>query len=193
MKVFFQANSEVSEELKKYYQEIFAILENNGVAFFSNLKPERAEKAGLFIFNQIDAVIIEGTKLNSESAYILALALSQKKPILYLVAKGTALDEEVKKLADDKKISKYFSFHYYHEKSLKKYLTDFIESIGAVGSFKELAAVKFTLRLTPRIERYLAWKIANTKMSKADYMRVLLSKLMEEDDQYKKFLKVGEE
>ncbi len=189
MKIFFQANLTVPEELKQRFQKIINILEKNGVNYFSNLQPEKFAKAEIFIFNQINAVIIEGSKLNPESSYILALALSQKKPILYLVAKGTLLEEEIKKLTNDKKLANCFYFHFYNENNLEKILSDFIDLIGAGDVRREVANIKFTLRLTPRMERYLAWKVTHTKMKKADYLRVLLNQLIENDEEYKNYLK----
>lgn len=193
MKIFFQANSDASEELKLKYQKIINILIKNGVNYYSNLQPERFEKADIFIFNQIDAVIIEGTRINSEASYILALALSQKKPIMFLVNRGTILEEGIRKLSDDKKLANIFYFHFYNDNNLEKTLANFIDLIGAGDARREIANIKFTLRMTPRIERYLAWKVTNTKIKKADYLRVLLSQLIENDEEYKKYLKAGKE
>lgn len=192
MKIFFQANLSAFKELGNKYQQIVKILEKNGVSYFSNLQPERAEKSEIYIFNQIEAVIIEGTRLNSEASYILALALSQKKPVLFLVSKGTPLNEEINKLTKDKKLSSNFKFYFYNENNLEKILSKFIDLIGAGDSRKELASIKFTLRLTPKMERYLSWKITNTKMKKADYLRQLLTNITDKDEDYKEFLKAGE-
>jgi len=189
MKIFFQANPNSPEELKQRFQRIINILEKNGVNYFSNLQPEKFAKAEIFIFNQIDAVIIEGSKLNPEANYILALALSQKKPIMFLVNRGTILDEGIRKLSDDKKLANIFYFHFYNDNNLEKILANFIDLIGAGDARREIANIKFTLRMTPRIERYLAWKVTHTKMKKADYLRVLLNQLIENDEEYKNYLK----
>jgi hypothetical protein len=192
MKIFFQANLSALKELGNKYQQIIRILEKNGVSYFSNLQPERAEKSDIYIFNQIEAIIIEGTKLNQEASYILALALSQKKPVLFLVSKGTLLNEKINKLTKDKKLSGYFKLYFYNENNLEKILSRFIDLIGVGDSRKELASIKFTLRLTPKMERYLSWRITNTKMRKADYLRLLLSNIIGKDEDYRKFLKGGE-
>lgn len=189
MKVFFQANSNAPEELKQKYQQIINLLETNGVNYYSNLMPEQIAKADIYIFNQIDAIIIEGTKLNPEANYILALALSQKKPILFLINRGTIIEEEIKKLIKDKKLANYFFFYFYHDKNLIKIITSFIDLLGASEAEREVPSIKFTLRLTPRMERYLSWKITNTKKKKADYLRVVLNQLIDKDQDYINFIK----
>lgn len=47
--------------------------------------------------------------------------------------------------------------------------------------------IKFTLRITPRIEKYLSWKIQNTDRTKADYLREEVERLIDEDDEFEKF------
>lgn len=189
MKIFFQANSNVQDDLKQRYQQMINLLETNGVNYYSNLLPEEIAKADIFIFNQIDAIIIEGTKLNSEANYILALALSQKKPILFLVNRGTIIEEEIKKLTKDKKLANFFYFYYYNEKNLVKIISSFIDLLGASEAEREVPSIKFTLRLTPRMERYLSWKITNTKKKKADYLRVVLNQLIDNDQDYINYIK----
>ena len=46
---------------------------------------------------------------------------------------------------------------------------------------------KFTLRLTPEIDQYLSYKVANTTISKANYVRKVLEDLMAQDRDYHKF------
>lgn len=188
MKIFFQANPNVAEELKVKYQQILKIFQKNEADYLTNLEPERLEQVEILIFNQIQAVIIEGTKLNPEANYILALALSQKKPILFLLNKGSALSEQIKAIIKNKKLTENFLLCFYNEKNLEKQLNYFFDYIGGARK-KELATIKFTLRLTPKMERYLSWKIANTTLKKADYLRNILGKVIEEDEEYKKFLR----
>lgn len=49
--------------------------------------------------------------------------------------------------------------------------------------------IKFTLRISKEIERYLKWKIHNTDQSKADFLRNLLTEdVIKNDQQYQDFL-----
>jgi GAF domain-containing protein len=50
--------------------------------------------------------------------------------------------------------------------------------------------IKFTLRISKEIERYLTWKIHNTDQSKADFLRNLLTEdVIKNDHDYQDFLK----
>lgn len=53
-------------------------------------------------------------------------------------------------------------------------------------------SIKFTLRITPRIEKYLSWKIKNTEKTKADYLRGEIEKIMEEDDEFQNIFSDGD-
>ena len=56
------------------------------------------------------------------------------------------------------------------------------------GEGKETPTIKFTLRITPRIERFLHWKTHNTKVSKADFLRELIERLIDQDEDYQRFV-----
>lgn len=61
-----------------------------------------------------------------------------------------------------------------------KVVTDFMPS-GTVQDKPDLPRRKFTLRITDAIENFLHYKTHNTKLSKADYLRGQIEKLMEDD------------
>lgn len=52
----------------------------------------------------------------------------------------------------------------------------------------KIPKIKFTLRITKEIEQFLNYKVANTKHSKADYVRAYLEKMMGGDPAYNKFI-----
>jgi len=47
---------------------------------------------------------------------------------------------------------------------------------------------KYTLRFNTNIDRFLDWKIQNTNLSKAEYIRINLLKLIADDRDYQDFL-----
>lgn len=53
---------------------------------------------------------------------------------------------------------------------------------------EEKADIKFTLRITPKIEKYLSWKTQNTDLTKADYLREMIDKDLTSDEDFKKFI-----
>ncbi len=71
-----------------------------------------------------------------------------------------------------------------HERIIERYKESLAKGEKKVA---KIPKIKFTLRITPEIEQYLTFKVANTKESKAEYVRKLLEELMEKDEGYKKF------
>ena len=135
----------------------------------------------------MDALIIEGTRPLSESGYLIAIALAHHKPILYLSEKGKLISKNLLHLQKDKETAKFLSLEYYTENNLEKIVLDFLQTVEK-GEGREAPTIKFTLRLTSRIERYLYWKTHNTKISKADFLRELIEGLIDKDDEYQRFI-----
>ena len=48
--------------------------------------------------------------------------------------------------------------------------------------------VKFTLRVSVRLERYLNWMAANKNKKKAEYLRSIVIKMLKTDEPYKRYL-----
>ena len=137
-------------------------------------------------FERIDAVIIYGGDTKKDVAFVIAMALAKKKPILYLLPKGAEIDPTLAGLRNDKSMSKYFSFAYVTSSSIEKHLLDFITA-GEKEGMHEVPSIKFTLRLTPAMDRYLQWKSKQIGMSKADFLRhVVLEDVMKKDSDYRR-------
>lgn len=199
MRVYFTADEQAEERLQKKFSEIIEILSGAGVMVLSNLADknishpslqdiEKLEQSGEALLEKMDALIIEGTKPLSESAYLIAIALAHQKPILYLSEKGKAINKNLIHLKKDKNTGKLLFLENYTNASLNKTVLDFLQSVEK-GSGREAPTIKFTLRITPRIERYLHWKTHNTKISKADFLREMIEHLIDEDESYLKFIK----
>ncbi|MBU1167747.1 GAF domain-containing protein, partial [Patescibacteria group bacterium] len=74
-----------------------------------------------------------------------------------------------------------------HEKIIEKF-KDEQERKKRQTDPDKIPNIKFTLRISKEIDRYLNWKVHNTKKTKADFLReAILEDLMEPDEEYKKF------
>ncbi len=71
-----------------------------------------------------------------------------------------------------------------HEKIMERYLKELDQNNKPTP--KQIKK-KFTLRITPEIDQYLSYKTANTKESKANYVRKLLENLISQDKDYHQF------
>lgn len=197
MRIYFTADNQADEKLQKRFSRIIGTLSSAGVLVMSNLADknlsgfssqdlEKINQAGEGLMEKMDALIIEGTRPIPESAYLIAIALAHQKPILYLSEKGKPINKNLVHLQKDKNTAKFLNLEYYTENVLEKTLLDFLQTIEK-GEGREAPTIKFTLRITPRIERYLHWKTHNIKISKADFLRELIEGLIDKDEDYQKF------
>ncbi|MDD2807612.1 MAG: hypothetical protein PHW95_03780 [Patescibacteria group bacterium] len=199
MRIYFTADNQAEERLQKNFSKIIEILTASGVLIMSNLVDrsvsgfssqdlEKINQSGEVLIERMDALVIEGSRTVPESGYLIAIALTHQKPILYLVEKGKLLNKNLLHLQKDKNTSRLLTLANYNEKSLGSVITEFLENVEK-GEGREVPTIKFTLRITSRIERYLQWKTHNTKISKADFLRHKIEDLIDADEAYQKFIK----
>jgi hypothetical protein len=74
----------------------------------------------------------------------------------------------------------------YATRDLEQVVMDFIKETEAGKGLQERPTIKFTLRITPQMERYLQWKAKRIKKTKADFLREFLEELMDKDEVFKK-------
>lgn len=197
MRVYFAADNQAEEKLQKRFSKIIDILTNTGVLVMSNLVDknitgfssqdlEKMDASGESLLEKMDALIIEGTRPLAESGYMIAIALAHKKPILYLSDKTKQINQNLMHLKKDRGTAKLLKLEYYTDAILEKTILAFLQK-AEKGESHQAPNIKFTLRITPRIERYLHWKTHNTKISKADFLRELIEKLIDDDKSYLKY------
>ncbi|MFA5030033.1 MAG: hypothetical protein WC495_00380 [Patescibacteria group bacterium] len=190
MKLFLHFSDDSNTEL---IDECVSILKQAGVlvvtnvdeaqgADFSEKELKRLKMTGENMLDKMDAYIIEASFPDPQIGYLLAYAMSQKKPALYLVKKGTKVGPQLKRLPD------HIMIHEYEPEEIKEELVKFMRDLEK-GFGEAVANIKFTLRITPQIERYLSWKAKRKKISKADYLRERISEdMIPSDEEYKKYL-----
>lgn len=167
-------------------------LADKNITGFSNQDLEKINQAGEVMVERMDALIIEGSRPLPESGYLIAIALAHHKPILYLSEKGKLINKNLLHLQKDKGTAKFLQLQYYTDKNLEKIILDFLQTVEK-GEGREAPTIKFTLRINSRIERFLYWKTHNTKVSKADFLRELIERLIDNDQEYQKFVGRKEE
>jgi hypothetical protein len=197
MRLYFAADEQAEEKYQKRFSRIIEILDQAGVLVMSNLVDknvsgfssqdlEKFDAEGVVLLEKMDALIIEGTRPVGESGYLIALALAHQIPILYISEKTKPISQNLIHLRKDKKTAGLLNLQYYSEKTMEKTILDFLQTLET-GEGRQIPNIKFTLRITPRIERFLHWRTANTKKTKADFLRELIEKLIDNDGEYQKF------
>lgn len=145
------------------------------------------DAAAVPLLDAMQAIIVEGTTADPQSGYLLAYALAEKRPLLYLYQRGNVAPEVLRYL-NIRDIPKFITVATYRPDSLERIVTEFLGKVGQV-KVREVPRIKFTLRLTETIDEYLDFKTRNTKLTKADYLRDQIESRIEQDQEFQTYLK----
>lgn len=185
------------KELTETHRHFIRILSENGTQVLSNVgdssvipesEARRLEESGEPLLAKVDGLVIDGSRLDPQSGYLVAYAVTNHKPVLYLMPKGIVLEESLRQLENNRTSGRFFAMKYYSQATLEKILKDFIKKVELVSGI-EVPMLKFTLRITPSIDRYLQWKTHNTTLTKADFLRkAVIEEVIKKDKDYEKTL-----
>ncbi len=145
-----------------------------------------ATPAGVsFFLEEVDALVMEITQPTQQIHFILAQAILADKPALCLYAKNQTPREllsYIKKRPAPRPI-KTFS---YTGSTLPLAVKSFVASHSEEeqDGVEDVPSIKYTLRMSPKIDRYLKWVHETRGVNKADFMREMLLKLSIEDEAY---------
>lgn len=185
MRLFLSIQSGSSIQTKLF--DVDRVLTDLGVIVFT--QKDKSNITNNLSFERLDGLVITGGEDNQDAGYLIALAISQKKPILYLLAKSKPLPDELLFIKNNKDVSKFLIIKYYNDSNIKSKIVEFLDLIENGDSRWDAPTVKFTWRITPRIERYLHWKTSVSGKTKADWLRhYMVKEMMIKDVDYQKFL-----
>lgn len=188
---YYSTRGQVSET---DYQ-ILKLLKANGVEVFSNLEVadpveliKKSQETGEPLLNQMDGVIIEGGMVSYQTGYLVAYSIANRKPVLFLLERGRTPDEALKSLEQNKTSSRYFSLEFYLPGHIEKLAKNFLKRAEVISGV-DAPMLKFTFRITAKIDNYLQFKTQNTSLSKADFLRkILIEQIIQKDQEYQKFI-----
>ena len=176
MKVYFYT---VNTGLVETNKTIISHLADRGLQIFSNILPmpssalddpelKKSAEKGETLITKMDFLMVEGSQFSDDARFLIADAINKQKPVLVLYGKGRKLDESLKTFREDGKGIRRLYFRNYTEGRLNEIFDEFIRDVLFM---LDKPSIKFTLRLTPSMDRYLGWKVQHTSMSKADFLR----------------------
>lgn len=193
MRVYLFTPLVASPELNANYRRIVDTLKASGVFVvasadehntdFKREELERMQEAGEILLDKMDCIIIEASKPDQEIGYLLAYAISQKKPVLYLFQRG-ASEGVAHGYLTKKNTPEFIKIVQYTSAALEEKLLEFLNECSTGTIIKEKPNIKFTLRITPHMERYLEWKSKKLKKKKADFLREIVEKIIEGDGEF---------
>jgi hypothetical protein len=144
-----------------------------------------APKGYDFFLDQVDMLIIEMTQPTQDIHFILAQAIIAKKPTLCLYAKNQPPRELLShiKMKTAPRPLKTFS---YSDANLGEAIDQFVRRHDERFSEAfDQPSIKFTLRLSPRMEEYLTWYADERDVTKADALRELLDRQAKRDTRFR--------
>lgn len=139
------------------------------------------KQSGVPLLERMDAFIIEGSTADPQVGFLLAQAIAQAKPTLYLYRRGTV--PQIFQHLSQRELPKYLQAIAYTVNGLEKSVREFLEQLTGT-KIRQVPRHKFTLRITDAIEEYLHFKTHNTKITKADFLREQLERWMGQDDDW---------
>jgi len=199
MKLYFYSPEQKNEKLQQNCRVVLSTLKNSGVMVvasydeqhltdFSKEDLEKINMTGENLLDKMDGLIIEASHPDSEVGYLLAYAISQKKPTLYIYEKGTTTKGALMYLSA-KNIPDFVWIKPYISNDLEKIILEFINKVET-GERQEIPSIKFTLRITPQMERYLTWKVQKLGRTKADFLREFITDaVIKKDMEFQEYIK----
>jgi len=185
MKIYFYIVNidENSRAIGNYLKKV-------GMFVTSNLASETQQKntSEFQSLDKIDLLLVYGDKIDQQSSYLLAAALSQGKKVLCLLPQATKIDDSLLNLQHDKILGKKLKILFFSDQDWRLVLAGYFEALEQ-GQTREFFNIKYTLRVSSKINNYLNWKSKKTDTKKADWLRDKIQQIMEDDDKYQDFLR----
>lgn len=197
MRVYLYTPATNRLDLSSFHGRIKRLLRQAGAAVTTNTERtadglsaaelEAIEAAGGIALDTMDAVVIEATESDSRVGYLLAYAVARQKPTLFLYHKRSG-QPELLTLLDKRAAPKTLVIKGFLSDNLDEVLQNFLRGFKEL-EVTEQPTVKFTLRLTKTMEKYLSYKTHNTETTKADWLRDEIDAKMKKDEAFWKWLK----
>lgn len=203
MRIYFFGPPTERSDLKRTYDTLLSLFRRAGVELSYQTDHleiglpkelvDRVDARGGMLLDEMHALILEGSVPNQELGFFLAHALATKKPTLFLYA-GVREQDTLLKYLGGERLPSSLVIKRYTKENLEDVTLAFLRSLGQ-KEIREVPRIKFTLRVTKTIEKYLWWKTHNTDKTKADFIREKLEEMIqaEKSEEWKRFFEKGEE
>ena len=177
IRVYFHKSGEDLLKPSSLFQRFTQIIENLG---FSVLLDTEKKKANL---DKADIFIVEVSNLNPQVGYVVAYAVSRRKPVLCLYLPKVK-HEELSYLSQGIS-SKILKIQKYTPELLPSVLEGYLRQ----KQRREVSTTKFTLRVPASFVGYLSWKKKQSGRSKASIIRdEFVTKVIDKDKEFQQFL-----
>lgn len=195
MKIFFTSSQTSRAKYPQVYDSIAKYLENNKYEMksrkyvsFEGADPQELEREFINTYESTkkdlflsDLIIAEASIPTASIGHEITLAIEHNKPTLVLINEEVELNKIPSSIRGNK--SKLLITKYYNSKNIEQKVEEFLEQS------KKMLDSKFIFIIPPEIERYLSWANKKKGIPKADIVRHAVENFMNEDIDYKSYLK----
>jgi len=194
MKIYFSCSSSGLPKFLREYNFIRKTIKglNNEIIFdwidrsFNEVNKNQLTKddeiniheEGINAIGSADALVADVSFPSASVGFQVGLALSRKIPVLCIYSEELG-DKEAPRVTQAIK-SPLLLIRSYTEKSLKKVIYDFF------GNLPESKLIKFNFIITTKISEYLNWGSEKNNISKSDFLREIVEKIIDSDPEFKK-------
>lgn len=176
--------------LNKSRNNLAGFARQTGAQVWTNVNdvPATVLSAGQFnLLERVDAIILEIAHPAEELLYVLAQAIILRKPTLCLYPTNNIPIDIVQHLSK-KTIPTTVKTKSYETSAVGEMVQKFLAQIDQSIVVADIPHIKFTLRLTPSLERYLDWLNAQQQINKADFIRQMIKRHLDENTVYQEYL-----
>ena len=189
MKVYFTCSARGTDNFGKYFSKIFQVVKNEGHKHLDNFKDEsdpelvyslthedrvKLYEEAMDYLKIADVTVLELSTHSLTMGFLLQRALGMGRPVIGLYKTGFR-PAFVTGISDDK----MQLIEYKDELDLEDQL---IEALDIASSLQD---VRFNFFISPAIGNYLDWIAKNKKIPRSVYLRNLIQKDMEENEEYR--------
>lgn len=184
MRLFFYSSAgpedKNAEAIAKYLRQVGATMinENSSKKIVGNFESS---------MEKVDALVIYGLSLDAQAGYWLAWAIAKNKDVLCLLPAGVKIDAALERLQQDQRSGKNLRIEHFQGQEALLKVANFLEALGQ-ENLQEVYNIKYTLRLSRKINEFLEWKNKESGVDKATWLRQQIQNLMDQDANFKKYL-----
>lgn len=160
---------------------------NEGATVFElNAKDSKGKsvQAVNYFLDQVDVLVVEMTDPTQMVHFVLAQAILANKPTFCLYQKNKP-PRDILNYVRSRNTPRPMKTFSYTPATVQHAVSHFVHAFDSDSKeHDDIPSIKYTLRLTPRIDRYLEWTSAQQSKTKADVIRFVLSQTASDDEDY---------
>lgn len=185
MKTYFYASGKKNHYVKSQAEMIQNTLEGLDLRVYSSIEQTKAwgilettkdrNMQNVALISLIDLIVIEASSEDPEISYLIAQAAINNKSVLCLYRRGKKRHTTLNHLAEKPELN-FLTIKPYTQQNIETTLIKYLRNNKELNMQSNIPSIKYTLRITPRMEQYLDRISREKKTTKAKHLRAMIEK-----------------